>query len=96
MMRTRISCADAYEAQKLAGLVYPGRGEETYVREVLNVIENEIIVSGRDKAAHSIMLADRASVDRFVDFVQSVLEGEHRITGTAIGEDDGTVEITKE
>lgn len=93
-MRARIGCADTYEAQKLAGLVYPGGDGEAYVREVLNVVENEIVVSGRDMAAHSIMLRDADSVERFVDFVQSVLEGAHRITGTEVYGD--VVEIAKE
>lgn len=93
-MKARIGCQDRYEAQKLASLVYRDEGKETYITQILNVVENEVVISVRDRSAHSILLKDGAHVEKFADFMQSVLEQKHRIVGTATFADE--VEITKE
>ena len=93
-MRTIISCEDRYEAQKLASLIFIKEGRETYITSILNVFQNELVISLKDKSAHSILLRDEASVEQFADFVQSVLEGEHRIISTKVA--GSSVEIVKE
>jgi hypothetical protein len=89
-----ISCQDKYEAQKLASLIFVKESKETYISEILNVIENEIVVSVKDKSAHSVILRDSNQVINFVDFIQSVTEKKHKIEDTRII--DNVVEITKE
>ena len=42
----------------------------------------------KDKSAHSVLLKDNEQVEVFVDFIQSVLEGEHKIISTNIFEQD--------
>jgi hypothetical protein len=89
-----IICQDKYEAQKLVSLIFVKESMETYITEILNVIENEIIVSVKDKSAHSVILKDNNQVINFADFIQSVLEKKHRIidvTGL-----ENIVEIKKE
>jgi len=92
-MKIRISCEDKYEAQKLASLIYVHDSEETFVTAVLNAIENELVLSLKDKSAHSILLEDEAQVESFIDFIQSVIDKEHRIIATATFEKH--VEIVK-
>ena len=94
MNQITIFCQDKYEAQKLAGLIFVNESMETSVTEILNVIENEIILSVKDKSAHSIILKDGNQVVNFVDFIQSVVEKKHRITDIQII--DNVVKITKE
>ena len=94
MNQTIIFCRDKYEAQKLASLIFVNETEETYIIEILNVIENEIVLSIKDKSAHSIILKDNNQVLLFTDFIQSVIEKKHRITDTKIVEN--SVEIIKE
>ena len=93
MNQITIFCQDKYEAQKLAGLIFVKESMETSVTEILNVIENEIILSVKDKSAHSIILKDGNQVVNFVDFIQSVVEKKHKITDTQII--DNVVKITK-
>jgi len=62
--------------------------------EILNAIENEIILSIKDKSAHSIILKDNNEALLFTDFIQSVIEKKHKITDTKIVEN--SVEIVKE
>ena len=94
MNQTTIFCRDKYEAQKLASLIFVNETKETYITEILNVIENEIVLSIKDKSAHSVILKDNNQVLLFADFIQSVIEKKQKITSTKIAEN--SVEIIKE
>ena len=93
-MKKKIICEDEYEAQKLSSLIYVKQGEAIFVTGILEVIENEVIISAKDRSAHSILLKDKFEVESFADFIQSVIEKKHRITKTTVFNE--MVEITKE
>jgi len=89
-----IICQDKYEAQKLASLIFVNDTKETYVTEILNVIKNEVVLSIKDKSAHSVILVDSDQVLLFTDFIQSVLENRQKIIQTeTVG---SSVKIVKE
>lgn len=92
-MKRKIICNDKYEAQKLASLIFIKDGKETYITEILNIVENEVVISLKDKSAHSVLLKDKSQVEIFADFIQSVLEKENKILDTLAIEEQ--VEITK-
>ena len=77
-----IICRDKYEAQKLASLIFVNDTKETYVTEILNVVENEVVLSIKDKSAHSVILVDNYQVLVFTDFIQSVIEKKQKIVQT--------------
>ena len=93
MNKIAILCNDKYEAQKLASLIFVNETKETYITEILNIIENEIVLSIKDKSAHSVILKDNNQVLLFADFIQSVIEKKHKITSTKIAEN--SVEIIR-
>ncbi len=93
-MKRKIKCLDKYEAEKLASMIFIKEGKETYIIEILNIIENEIVVKLKDKSAHSILLKDNSQVEVFADFIQSVFENQHKIINTSISDDE--IEIIKE
>ncbi|TLX84318.1 MAG: hypothetical protein E6K98_02940 [Thaumarchaeota archaeon] len=93
-MKKRIICEDNYEAQKLASLIYAKDNNETFITGILEIIENELIISLKDKSAHSILLKDKSETESFADFIQSVLEKVNKIIKTEVLEN--IVEITKE
>ena len=93
-MKKDIACIDSYEAQKLASLIYIKDDNEIFINGILEIIENEIIISLKDKSAHSILFKDRLQAEIFADFIQSVVDGVHKITETKVLGD--IVEITKE
>ena len=94
MNSTTIICQDKYEAQKLASLIFVNDTKETYVTEILNVVENEIVLSIKDKSAHSIILMDNDQVLLFTDFIQSVIDKRQKIIRTeTVG---SSVNIVKE
>ena len=93
-MKRKITCLDKYEAQKLATMIYIKDGQETFITKILNVVENEIVVLLKDKSAHSILLKDNSQVESFADFIQSVIEKDHKIIETTIIGNE--VEIIKE
>ena len=92
-MRIKLSCEDKYESQKLSSLIFIRDSNETYITKILNVIDNEVVLEIKDKSAHSVLLKDRYQVEVFVDFIQSVIEKEHKIISAAIFEQD--IEIVK-
>lgn len=92
-MRVRIDCEDKYEAQKLASLILVRDSMETNIVSILNAVENELVIALKDKSAHSILLRDESNVEIFADFMQSVIEKEHKIVqAVTLGE---RVEIRK-
>ena len=94
MNSTTILCQDKYEAQKLANLMFVNDTKETYVTEILNVIENEVVLLIKDKSAHSVILMDNDQVLLFTDFIQSILEKRQKIVQTeTVG---SSVKIVKE
>ncbi len=94
MNSVTIICQDKYEAQKLANLTFVNDTKETYLTEILNVIENEVVLSIKDKSAHSIILMDNDQVLLFTDFIQSVIEKRQKIIRTeTVG---SSVNIVKE
>ena len=93
-MKRKIICFDKYEAEKLAGLIFIKDGKETFIIEILNVIDNEIVVKLKDKSAHSVLLKDKTQVESFAAFIQSVFDKEHKIIDAHISGDE--VEIIKE
>ena len=93
-MKIIVTCDDKYEAQKLASLIFINDGKETFITSILNIIGNELVISLKDKSAHSIVLKDESNVEKFADFIQSVIDKEHKIISTKIIEHE--VEIVKE
>ena len=93
-MKINITCEDKYEAQKLASLIFINDEKEIFIVSILNVVKNELIISLKDKSAHSILFKDEIEVERFADFIQSVIDKEHMMVSTKIFENK--VEIMKE
>ena len=94
MNNITIICQDKYEAQKLANLIFVNDTKETYMTEILNVIENEVVLSIKDKSAHSVVLMNNEQVLLFTDFIQSVIEKKQKIVQTeTVG---SSVKIMKE
>lgn len=92
-MKIRISCDGKYEAQKLSSLLFIKDSNETYITAILNIVDNELVVALKDKSAHSVLLKNETHVEIFADFIQSVIDKEHKIVSTTIfGED---IEIVK-
>ena len=93
-MKISIACDSKYEALKFASLIFVKDGKETYITSILNVIENELVISLKDKSAHSIVLKDKVNVEKFADFIQSVIDKQHNLVSTKILEHN--IEIVKE
>jgi len=93
-MKINITCDDKYEAQKLASLIFINDGKETFITGILNIVKNELVISLKDKSAHSIVFKDEETVEDFADFIQSILDKEHMLISTKIIEH--VVEIVKE
>jgi hypothetical protein len=94
LISVSIICQDKYESQKLASLIFVKDGHETFITEVLNTFDNEVVFSIKDKSAHSVLFRDEIQVGLFLDFIQSVVEKEHKILD--VETDDTAVKIVKE
>ncbi|MEC7373256.1 MAG: hypothetical protein VX504_00575 [Thermoproteota archaeon] len=94
MNKVQIVTEDKYEAQKLASLIFVKEGNETFITEIIDVFETEIVIAIKDKSVHSIVLKDKEQVAKFTDFMQSIIEKKSNIIGTSTNEE--LVEIVKE
>ena len=90
----RIRCSNKYEAQKLASLIFVADTKETYLKKILNVIGDELVILIKDDSAHSVLFKDNANVEKFADFVQSVIEGDDDIILVTVIDKD-SIEIIK-
>ena len=79
---------------KLASLIFVKEGNETFITEIIDVFGTEIVISIKDKSAHSVVLKDKEQVVKFTDFMQSVFEKKSKIVGTSTDEEQ--VGIVKE
>ena len=93
-MKTSITCDDEYETQKLMSLIFIKEDKNTYITGILNIIKNEMVISLKDKSAHSILLKDEENVEKFADFMQSVIDKEHNLVSTKMIK--SIIEIIKE
>ena len=50
MNKVEIVTDDKYEAQKLASLIFVKEGNETFITEIIDVFETEIVISIKDKS----------------------------------------------
>ncbi len=85
-MKKSITCTDNYEAQKLVSLIYIKEDNELFINGILEIIENEIVISLKDKSAHSVLFQDRTNAETFADFIQSVIDNVNKITKTEVFE----------
>lgn len=92
-MKKRITCQDKYEAQKLASLIYIKDNNEFFITGILEIVENELVISLKDKSAHSILLKDESEAESFADFIQSIIENTDRVVDIRVIEN--IVEMTK-
>ena len=91
-MKIKINCEDKYEAQKLASLIFIKDSNETFVTRILNIVENEVVIELKDKSAHSVLLKNNLQVEKFADFIQSVVEKDQKIVSTRVFDDDVDIE----
>ena len=75
-------------------MIFVKEGNETFITEILNVFDNEVVFSIKDKSAHSVLLKDKAQVEIFIDFIQSIVDKNHKILDAVTN--DEIVEIFKE
>ena len=94
MSKVEIFTQDKYEAQKLASLIFVQEGNETFITEIIDVFETEIVISIKDKSVHSVVLKDQIQVAKFTDFMQSVFDKKDGIVGTSTK--DELIEIFKD
>ena len=93
-MHITVRCADKYEALKLASMALVRKSRQTYIVSILNVIENEVVVSLRDKSAHSIVMYSNEEAEALAAYMQSVLEGAGRVEAADAVRDRVTLEKT--
>ena len=94
MSSVDVVCLYKYESEKLASLIFVKEGNETFITEILNVFDNEVVFSIKDKSAHSVLLRDKNQVEIFIDFIQSIVDKDHKILDTVTN--DEIVKIFKE
>ena len=92
-MKIQITCQDKHEAAKLASLIFIKDGKETFISSIINVYDNEVVIALKDHSAHSIVLKDSSEVERFADFVQSVIDKINQIVDAKVS--GNLVEIVK-
>tara|TARA_Y100000590_G_scaffold23573_1_gene26982 strand:- start:882 stop:1175 length:294 start_codon:yes stop_codon:yes gene_type:complete len=94
MIKIQILGQDKYEAEKLASLIFVKEGNETFITEIIDIFDTEVVFAIKDKSVHSVVLKDKHQVENLTDFMQSIIEKNDKIIDTVTKDD--LVEIFKE
>jgi hypothetical protein len=81
-MKLRFECDGRYEAEKLAALVSVQKDDTVYVDGIAAVIGTEIVIKLKDKSSHAVVMKDEENVSRLKAFLQDVIAGRIKITGS--------------
>ena len=76
----RFECEDKYEAEKLASLTGSAKDQSTYIRDILDVIENEIVVILKDRTSHCFLMKDNDTAKRLNRLLSDVVQGKKIIS----------------
>jgi hypothetical protein len=76
----RFECDDAYEAEKLSSLAAVQEDNSTYINNVADVIENEIIIILKDKSCHSILMKDSGNAIKLKELISEIVQGKKTIS----------------
>ena len=87
----RFECEDKYEAEKLASLTGSAKDQSTYIRDILDVIENEIVVILKDRTCHCVLMKDNDTAKRLNRLLSDLLQGKKIISQSRYH--DCTIEI---
>jgi hypothetical protein len=85
MMKQDFDCDDSYEAEKLAGLLSLNADNSSYIYEVATVINNEIVVTLKDRSSHSIIMRDHNTALNLSSFLQDILDGKKGVLKCGFG-----------
>jgi hypothetical protein len=87
----RFECEDKYEAEKLAGLTGLQKDDSTYIQDICDVIENEIVITLKDRSSHCILMKDNDTAERLNRLISDVVHGKKTISQSSY--QDYTTEI---
>ena len=76
----KFECDDTYEAEKLSSLTAVQEDNSTYIHNIADVIENEIIIILKDKSCHSILMKDSSNAMKLKEFLSQILQGKKTIS----------------
>ena len=89
-----VRCADKYEALKLASMALVRKSRQTFIASILDIIGNEVVVSLQDKSAHCIVMYSNAEAEALAAYMQSILDGIHRVEAADAVHDTVVMEKT--
>ncbi len=70
----KFECEDKYEAEKLAGLTGLQKDHQTYIRDISDVIENEIVVILKDRTSHCVLMKDNDTAKKLNRLLSDVVQ----------------------
>jgi hypothetical protein len=70
----RFECQDKYEAEKLASLTGLHRDHSSYIRDISDVIENEIVVILKDRTSHCVLMKDNDTAKKLNRLLSDVVQ----------------------
>jgi hypothetical protein len=87
----RFECEDKYEAEKLASLTGLQKDQSPYIRDILDVLENELVVILKDRTSHCVLMKDNDTAKRLNRLLSDVVQGKKIISQSRYY--DCTIEI---
>lgn len=61
-------CQDSYEAEKMSSIFSLQKDDTLFVRQIVKIIDNEVIIKLNDGTSHSILLKDKENALKLEKF----------------------------
>ncbi len=94
-MKIEFHCLDSYEAEKLSSIFSLQKDNSLFVKDVMKVIDNEVIVNLKDGSHHSILFKDNNNALRLKKMFDDIRINSNEITSTYFWNDQAFITLKK-
>lgn len=92
-MKARFHCFDSYEAEKLSSMFSLQKDNSIFVKEIVNVIDNEVVINLKDGSHHSILFKDEDNALLLKQFFKDVNAKGKEIIFTEFSGDEAFIDF---
>ncbi|WP_148686458.1 hypothetical protein [Candidatus Nitrosocosmicus hydrocola] len=85
--KSEFTCLDSYEAEKLSSIFSKQKDDKLFVKEIVKIVESEVVVRLNDGSHHSILFKDKTNALKLSFFFKNLIQNNGIISETGYCDD---------